>query len=767
MPASVPYRVGDEPVPGFRLLEFLGRGGFGEVWRCSAPGGTEIALKLIPLGDETALKELRSLKLVKLLRHPNLVPIVAYWIKDDQGRLLDEASVAAIDAGPEATDTVRWSQTPGGASPSPSPKPPQPAELIIAMGLGEMNLSQRLRQCQEAGVYGLPDQELLTHLSDAARAIDYLNRPIHDLGEGPASIQHCDIKPHNLLVVGGALQVCDFGLARMLGDVRTTSAAAGTIAYAAPECFVDGKPSTATDQYSLAITYYELKSGTLPYDVKSAAQIGHAVIKGQLTFLRVSLPEQQVLRRATALDPRQRFATCVEMVQALAEAAAAAPSTSATTLLRLPQPRTNRRPLWAAGLLMLLLAGGLVVWQSPWTRRQAASPPETVVAPLAQAPSHSPPAGDAHSGPPANESAAAEASEARPDEMPTTTAGPVDEIQAAEPGDTPAAPPSRSEQTQQPPQPHSVSPAPEAPPAAGPSSPPDGAPLVNSLGMKLLLLPAAAFWMGTDETAASLAEAFAPLPSGFDNADEQPRHLVQIEQPFYLGDSEVTVGQFRQFVEEADYRTEAERDGRGGWGYDPESKTAGADPRFNWRDSGIPQNDDSPVVNVSWNDAQAFCAWLSQREGMRYRLPTEAEWEYACRAGSETRFSSGDSADDLHRVANVLDLTTLEQLPGLGAKPAGLDGWAFAAPVGSLPANAFGLRDMHGNVAEWCGDWYNRRYDADAPRTSPTGPEEGTYRVLRGGSWIHPPIRCRSAYRGFESPDFRSGYVGFRVACEP
>src|SRR5436190_3381226 len=140
------------------------------------------------------------------------------------------------------------------------------AEMVIAMGLAEKSLFDRLKECKRAGNKGIPNAELLDYIEDAARAIDYLNEPAHDLGQGPVGIQHCDIKPANILIVGNAGQVCDFGLARVLSDqARASSAGALTPAYVAPE-MLEGKPVRQTDQYSLAITYHELRTGDLPFN---------------------------------------------------------------------------------------------------------------------------------------------------------------------------------------------------------------------------------------------------------------------------------------------------------------------------------------------------------------------------------------------------------------------------------------------------------------------------------------------------------------------
>ena len=202
----------------------------------------------------------------------------------------------------------------------------------------------------------------------------------------------------------------------------------------------------------------------------------------------------------------------------------------------------------------------------------------------------------------------------------------------------------------------------------------DAQAFTNTLGMKFKRIPAGEFLMGDEESLTELKEAFGGLPEGFDNSDEHPRHKVRITRPFYMGVYEVTKEQFTQFVEAESYRTDAEKDGEGGYGYD--SKTGNPfvqKPEFNWRNWGVNQNARSPVVNVSWNDATALCQWLSKKEGKRYRLPTEAEWEYACRAGTTTRFYNGDTPEGLPRVGNVPDVS-LGELLKLSA--AAIDDWA-------------------------------------------------------------------------------------------
>jgi formylglycine-generating enzyme required for sulfatase activity len=290
--------------------------------------------------------------------------------------------------------------------------------------------------------------------------------------------------------------------------------------------------------------------------------------------------------------------------------------------------------------------------------------------------------------------------------------------------------------------------------------------ITNSLGMKLALIPAGEFLMGSPDAD---KDAFA---------DEKPQHRVRITRPFYLGTTEVTVGQFRRVVESAGYRTEAERDGKGGFGWNEAKGTFEQDPKYTWRNPGFAQTDEHPVTNVSWNDAIAFCNRLSEHEGLRpyyqfgagaqsggdgYRLPTEAEWEYACRAGTTTRYWSGDDPETLATVGNVADATAKAKYSGW-TTISGRDGFIYTAPVGQFRPNAFGLFDMHGNVWEWCGDVYAADYYKQAPPADPAGPSQAADRVFRGGGWYDGPRDSRSASRFWDSPDYRVSYLGFRVA---
>jgi len=236
--------------------------------------------------------------------------------------------------------------------------------------------------------------------------------------------------------------------------------------------------------------------------------------------------------------------------------------------------------------------------------------------------------------------------------------------------------------------------------------------------------------------------------------------------PFYLGQHEVTVGQFRKFVESSRYKTEAESDGKGGYGFNISDGTSKQDVQYNWRNLGFTQGDDHPVVNVSWNDANRFCQWLSREKGRTHRLPSEAEWEFACRAGTTTQFSMGDNAEGLASVGKVADGTAKAKYNWKYAIQA-KDGFVTTAPIGSFAENPWGLYDMHGNVWEWCQDSYGD-YETAAV-TDPVGAieKEGSNRVNRGGSWNNNARNCRSENRNRNSPDNRNNNLGFRVSLAP
>lgn len=283
----------------------------------------------------------------------------------------------------------------------------------------------------------------------------------------------------------------------------------------------------------------------------------------------------------------------------------------------------------------------------------------------------------------------------------------------------------------------------------------------NSVGQTLLWIPSGDFVMGgipynefvlnsLDATTDERMELLLKSP---------PQQPKIVSSPFWMSAHEVTIGQFRQFVETTNYRSDAERDGRGGTGLRADG-TWGAEPKFTWREYGVPVTDDHPVANVSWNDANAYCQWLSKKEGVEYRLPTEVEWEYACRAGTTTRYYCGDDPKSLAGHANMADQSLAKKDPRLPWALSHDDGHAYLAPVGQFTPNAFGLYDIHGNVLEWCSSEFSE-FDPLPDFDAPARPD--VRYVVRGGHWFGDPLLAGAASRSGAPPETSMALIGFRV----
>jgi eukaryotic-like serine/threonine-protein kinase len=285
----------------------------------------------------------------------------------------------------------------------------------------------------------------------------------------------------------------------------------------------------------------------------------------------------------------------------------------------------------------------------------------------------------------------------------------------------------------------------------------------NSIGMSLVLVPRGEFRMGAPDTDKKA------------RSSEKPQHPVLISRPFYLGAHEVTVGQFGRFVEATGYKTDAEA-GRAESFVPGKSGNFTRSKKHSWSDPGFAKENDHPVAQISWDDALAFCEWLSRAEDQTYRLPTEAEWEYACRAGTMTRFTTGDEPESLEGAANVADRRLKEEAPQAGPGTAAPwdDGFAFTSPVGRFRPNAWGLYDMHGNVWEWCADSFGSYKKGEKRLRDPRGPHGGGPRVQRGGSFAGSgndpppdlPYVGSAGRRGIEPGGLVRATVGFRVVRE-
>jgi serine/threonine protein kinase len=269
MPEPLVLGAGIEPIPGYRLVRLLGRGGFGEVWEASAPGDFHVALKFIRLDSNAAGVEQRSLDVIRHIRHPHLLDV--------------QFATRVADC------------------------------LVIAMPLCDESLMDRLR----VSPHGLPRGKLFVYMKELARAVDYLNEPNHRASDGKlVGVQHRDIKPHNIFLVGGSARLADFGLAKIQAATSVSHTGSMSPHYVAPEV-VEGRVSQRSDQYALAITYYQLRTGKLPFEGESVLQVIYAHIHGEPDLLALPEHERPVVARALAKRPEDRWPSCRAFVRAL------------------------------------------------------------------------------------------------------------------------------------------------------------------------------------------------------------------------------------------------------------------------------------------------------------------------------------------------------------------------------------------------------------------------------------------------------------------
>jgi formylglycine-generating enzyme required for sulfatase activity/serine/threonine protein kinase len=650
---------------GYRLLQPLGSGAFGTVWKAEAPGGVEVAVKLIPraLKPDEAQRELNALQLMKRLRHHNLLVLQAFFALPDR--------------------------------------------LIIILELADGSLRGRLQQCQDRGLAGIPPVELLRYFREAAEALDYLH------GQ---NVQHRDVKPDNLLLLGSHVKVADFGLARLLEQNQLESATnVGTPACMAPEVW-NNKLSVHSDQYSLAVTYAHLRTGRKPFAGDTLAALMKAHLLDAPNLEHMGPHEQEVLRRALAKRPDARYPSCTAFVRALVAAHVAeredtepasappVPTGAATLPSNLPAPLPPVSP-----------AAAVSVTQPLRSRPPAAERPRLIVlvtlgvfvlfAGLVLAGLYlSRPRDRAPTAAKVADSAGASAPLPEPKRQPAGPGKPLTD-------------------------PKVQSDIKDAAPAAVPSAA-LAREITNSIRMRLVLIPAGRFTMGSP-------------PDEPDRHDTEVAHEVVLTRPIYMGVFEVTQAQYKEVM-----------------GTNP----SWLSPFGGGKDLVRGQDTDAfPVEGMTWEEAVTFCERLSarsgeKRAGLTYRLPTEAEWEYACRGGTSSAFHYGNSLSSLQ--ANFDG-----KFPyGGAAKGSYLE---RIARVGSYSPNRFGLYDMHGNVWELCSDWYDKDYYKVSPREDPQGPKTGLVRVCRGGSWNNHGYICRAAFRSTMAPTDRSGAVGFRAVAVP
>jgi serine/threonine protein kinase/tetratricopeptide (TPR) repeat protein len=372
--SSLEYRVGDQPVPGYTIVRELGRGAMGVVWLAETESGFERALKVISLQQRGGKKEYRGLRTIKQrkLLHGNLLTLIDYWLKDRDGKLIPDTDdldgtdsfflppsgqspqphtlAATTPQSLSTTSADGNSPKRGGSSPAAGNPPVQrtatrmagtlvnafveapesglgqtldvaqkpretgrrPVQLIVAMELGHKTLDDRQKQCQEDRLPGIPADELLPYMEQAARGLDYLHR------EG---IVHRDVKPQNIMLVGDVAKVCDYGLVITTdADLRATSNAF-TPLYASPEAIAEHPLTGQSDQYSLAVTYIELRTGRTPYKSETVASVYAAKESGKYDLSRIrSSAVRTVLKRALSKSPGERFGSCSAFIRELENA---------------------------------------------------------------------------------------------------------------------------------------------------------------------------------------------------------------------------------------------------------------------------------------------------------------------------------------------------------------------------------------------------------------------------------------------------------------
>ncbi len=282
--------------------------------------------------------------------------------------------------------------------------------------------------------------------------------------------------------------------------------------------------------------------------------------------------------------------------------------------------------------------------------------------------------------------------------------------------------------------------------------------LILQDGISCVLIPSGSFQMGSEHSPEETARLFGGGADWYPL--EHPRHEVVLSNDFYMSSTQVTRSQFSKFVAATGYVTLAEKDGFAeSWNGSKIGKVEGR----HWKNPGHEQTDAHPAVCIAYDDAIAYCKWLSDQTQSTVRLPTEAEWEYAFRLGAEGAFIWGNDPNAGAGYANCADLTARKQ-NSTWLTFDWDDGFLFTSPSGHFKPSKIGLYDMPGNAWEWCSDWFAPY--TDEKLTDPKGAAQGEKRVIRGGAWFGAPTTARAAFRNSIKPSYHGSNIGFRIVVE-
>jgi formylglycine-generating enzyme required for sulfatase activity len=697
----------------YRLERLIGMGGMGQVWQA-----TDLATHAELGHSEMVALKILPPQLTQSATHAKL--------------LIEEATQARKLAHENIVRVYEWAQDPATSS-----------YFIIMEYLEGQDLDAYL-----AAQGPLPLEAVCRLLSPVGDALQY--------AWDKHKLVHRDLKPGNVfLTQRGEIKLLDFGIASRARSAGSSlglqTPNAGTVGYRAPEAGTHQRqPSPKLDVYAVAVMIYQLLEGRMPFDEMRPADFHPSPPQG------LNPAQWKVLQNGFAYAQERRPASVNELLAELHRAAGPSEEELAAQTRQAQEREQQKKAQQEQQLKEQASQAAAKAAQAEQARvaelkrqamaaelaarRQAEAAAEKARLDQQRRAMEAKQRADAEAAALARKQALREQLQARRD-ADAKKARDEQEEQQRKAAQLKAEAAYRAEQER-----HRKQQAERNAAELAALMPTPGSPVADpkgvlrdrfvdgtGIGPDLVLIPTGRFQMGSHEHEQALAIKAGAQKNWLDR--EMPQHWVGIEQPFAMGRFPVTVGQWRQFVRATGWESQSDTD---------------------WRAPGFAQNDEHPVVGVSWMDAQQYLRWLSEMTGQLYRLPSESEWEYACRAGTRTAFSFGDtiSTEQANYDGNYTYNGSRRGTYLQGTNKAGI-----------FQPNPWGLFDMHGNVWEWTQDVVHDNY-AGAPADGSAWEEGGdpVRRILRGGSWLYNPRYLRSAVRNGFSAVLANDIVGFRVA---